>query len=113
VIVSGRLRSSPKMVSSARKLFRPEHIEEITSRSREELAADSRRPCGKRFRVVTFATARGWFGSFQGTELCRAIRQLAGLQHRAPKVVLKAARDPDRSFAARLPLRAVDTKTSF
>jgi hypothetical protein len=29
-------------------LFRPEHIEEITSRSREELAADSRRPCGKR-----------------------------------------------------------------
>jgi catechol 2,3-dioxygenase-like lactoylglutathione lyase family enzyme len=30
-------------------LFRPEHIEEITSRSREELVADSRRPCGKRF----------------------------------------------------------------
>jgi hypothetical protein len=58
VIVSGRLRSSPKMVSSAGKLFRPEHIEEITSRSREELAADSRRPCDKRFR-------RGHFGRIQ------------------------------------------------
>ena len=42
------------MASSAGKLFRPEHVEEITSRSRDELAADSRRTCGKRFRCVYF-----------------------------------------------------------
>jgi hypothetical protein len=68
VIVSGRLRSSPKMVSSAGKLFRPEHIEETL-----HAAVRSWRPIrgdlvANASGVVTFATASSAVGGLTAVQ---------------------------------------------